>query len=809
MADTMNPDELGNMKASIDAMATSSVSVADTMAATQESTKIIGSSLEGSNTALAAFAATSKEILATLTSLNEIQKAQTSTQDKLVKKEKEGLVLQKDLTWMQARRLKGIEQELTKEKKFVEVAGQRVKLSKLESSIKKKSYGLMKKSASSASGFAKSTVAQVTGLSIGLGTIVGLLLKAYNNMRTLSGMTRQASAHFSGGVKEIGSARAAVFQLRRGFAATYEEAGKVVTSLAQMGMSAEEIEGKHFKKKTWLISKTADVKKFTNMQMSAARDQTAIRAKLSKEQETMTKGDFEHYTGLLKEREGDQRTSAKYLLAEAKEQESAFEKAEDKRRKGFKATYGAAQELYAIEKQYGIGVQQSGMFVKQMEQDYGKLNDEARVMLGAAIATATELDNIGVAELVDDWSKLIGQARTYKTDVMGILALYNTMMRKEDEIGLKGVPISVRKSIVSTVSAWKGALDLGLKAKLGKGETAPIRALEFESIGYGEQLKRFMDFARTQAPEGIETGTKAQKARANVRVRQIAEMYKFDPDVQKFLADAVVEGKINNETTKQQLKAYEAEKEAIKENEKLWNEQRGTLITEAGKTSQYLLTIQQLLQRKFEDFANKYLNPILSWLGDIWSAISELWENPEENQKKIETEKLIAKYGAGGASYFMHEGMKKYGPGMETGHKTDALLTMIGRQNPDDSLLQLGGKGLTAGARDVLDMFGMPGGKSLTQARTEYDNAMKWKMLGAAAADIASDPKLGPRFAKAMERRNYKETMRILGEWDRASHVGDAVAGTVAPVRSDGVKASGVSTAGGGATVQSTVTARK
>jgi len=741
MADSFDPSAVSSMEASMAKMATSSATVADAMQGMQTSMGGMREYMETVNTSSDSLDAALKEIV---TTVNYMARGIDEVADSV----------KESTTNMQ---------KFNKEtKSAAKNAGM---ISKFYAKMKKDIKGLPKSTAS----FAKSSAAQVTGMSIGLGTIVTLLLKAANNMRMLSGMTRQASAHFEGGQKQIGSARAAVMQLRRGFAATYEEAGGVVSSLAQMGMSAKEIEGTHFKKKTWIegpVAMTEELKRLSKSEYNAFKDVGRLQRDLSDNQTTMTDEEFEHKKGLMKERMWDQEYSSQRQMRIIKDQKeasiAAHEASEKTRRREYKTTYGAAQELYAIEKAFGVKVQQSGMFVKQMEQDYGKANDEARKMLGAAIATATQIDNIGVDELLSDWQKMINSAQTYKTDVNGILALYNTMMRKEAQMGLKGVPVGVRKDIAATVTSWKASMDLGMKARLGKGATPAERALEFENIDYGEQLSRAMNFLREIVPEGIEGGTAAEKSRAKIKVRKMAEKMEFPPDVQKHLADAVVEGKITSEETKKMNAQYEAERDAVAKNEKIWNEQRGKLIEHAGKTATKLLTIQQLLERKAADFAANYLQPIVNWLSEIWGAVSKLWEDPEQKLERKAMEELTKTMSPAQASYYLTDVMKKHGgkggalePKEFAGATGFDLIHSYAQQQGEGTL----GTGMATIGGLAKWVTG-----SAEEEREKYRVAATYASATRRSKELAADPDWGPKYASA-RKQSGKAAAKVFNDY--------------------------------------------
>jgi hypothetical protein len=413
-------------------------------------------------------------------------------------------------------------------------------------------------------------------------------------------------------------------------------------------------------------------------------------------------------------------------------------------------------------------------------------------MVGAAIATATQIDNISVAELISDWQTLISQAQTYKTDVNGILALYNTMMRKEDQMGLGGVPVSVAKSITSTVTAWKASLDLGLKAKLMEtrmpGKTAAERALGFEDLGYGEQLQSFMEYMQRIVGPGIAEGSEAAKAAAKVRVRRMAERFEFPSDVQKHLADAVVEGKITSKQTEEMNKKYEEAQERIAKSEKLWNEQRGYMIRYAGKTAAYTKSIQDLIQQYAADFAAKYLQPVVNWLSEIWSAISKLWEDPEQKMQRIAMEELTKSMSPAQASYALAQVMREHGkPGgaLDPGRKFEEA---TGWDLIKSYAVQQGGGGVGTGAAMIGGLGKWVFGDAEEQ-RAKYRAAATYATATRRVKEIEMDPEFGPMYRAAAG--SPKRQTQVLNDYIKYR------GGAKTPVASSIPGGSGTTVAGG------------
>lgn len=601
--DTMSPDALAGITAATESLTQSSHQAAQNMGNIQTAVGSIGEYLTNVTTSISEFEKLSDSISSTMESL-------VGDYQKLVEVQEKELDLRKK-----------INKERDKET---------AKLKKQANFWKKMEKGIGGATKKAYSGV-KSTAAQVTGMTIGLGTIVSLLIEAYNNMRRVRAMASQTASHFEDGQKSIGSARNSIMQLRRGFRTSYEEAGNVVNALAQMGMSAKEIEsGPGFKAGKFKLLGPEEVK-LSKEAAGYLEASVKFRAHAEKLAKKGNEAAFAYNTVAEDQAETGHKKQIQYVDEVNKKRRAEFAKTEEIRRKSYKKTYGAAEELYAIEKQYGISIQQSGSFVKRMEQDFGKLNEEGRTMLGVAIKTAAELDNIGISELIGDWEQLITKAQTYKTDVMGILGLYNQMMRKEGLMGIEA-PTSVKKSIVSDVAGWTANLDFGWKAKLGKGSSVTERAFEFEDASAGEKLKRALAMIQEEA-QGPTESIRKTKARA------LSAQLFTEKDTQKYLADLVVSGKVNEKAAEEGLKKLAEEQERIEKNEKLWRTDRGTLITKAKETARGLQTIQELIKKWAVDFMAQYVKPVLNWLGEIYTAVTELWQDTDKRVLAQETAK--------------------------------------------------------------------------------------------------------------------------------------------------------------------------
>lgn len=607
----------------------------------------INSYLNTVNNSASAFSAAMAQLVDLFGKLQKLTEDMDSTDKERLKTEKGMEISVESLSKKQKKIAESLAKQLDLKKQFVKVGGQEITMGKVtEAEAKKKEvhFKRIKQEIKEQLGSLKGQLTSMVGFNLSLGSVFALLLKVYNQMRMVHGMSMQAAAQMGGGAKNAGMMKDSIFQLRGAFAMTYEEAGAVVNQLAKMGFSAKDITGEHYKRATLILplehkhlEKSNALAKLKGVQIRAANDYETSAATYAAKREYSNMARQRVYAsnaralaemvqkGLNETYEQEKVASSELHKQEVTDAKAAFEKIEAARRKNFQETLGMAKELTAVQKKYGVELATSGGFVKKMELDFNKLNIEGRNMLGAAIKLGEEIDHLAPEDMINDWNTLIDQAKTYKTDVLGILALYKSMMRDEAAMGLKGVPYSVKKSIAETVSGWKATLALGLKAKLGKargGEEGPAaRALEFEEAGYGEQLTRFINFAKTQVDAN-------NKAGSVVKIRQLAEMFQFPPDVQKHIADMVVSGQASEEEVSKFTVEQKKQRESIEASEKAWSEGRGSLVTSASDIARSTQDIQKLIQQAVENFLAQYMDPIVNILKAIWELVGgaiEFW----------------------------------------------------------------------------------------------------------------------------------------------------------------------------------------
>ena len=481
---------------------------------------------------------------------------------------------------------------------------------------KKKFYGSAKDQGKRALSDVKGFSRSVTGMSLSLGGILALLLKATNNVNRMAGFGKQAAQQLGGADRDVKKLGRAVSGLHHTFLLTADEAGGVVNALTQMGMTAEEVSGKGFKK----------IQKSMKDMKSASTEEHRLNAKRA-----FTEADNMKRTAADRKRLFDKGNNEVRLMNKIKRGMAATEtSAANKQARAQETQIGAAKELYAIQVQYGLAIQQSATAVVTLEREFAASNVEARNMLGAAIKVGQKLDNIGLTEVVSDWQTMIQQAGTYQTHVMGILALYKTMLSTEkDSFWAKGIPTSVRKDVAGTIAGWNKNLSFGLKAWLitkdeaqkGMGSSSvAARGMMFEKMTgegrYGELFVKFAEKMKTDVAKGGGDEYTQMK-----KVRGMSEKFGFGKDASRYLAEFIVQGKGSNKGIQALGDKFAKEKKAVEESEKKWATQRGSLITHAADTARNIMTMEQRIRKAINRFAEKYVMPIITGINVVLSYL--------------------------------------------------------------------------------------------------------------------------------------------------------------------------------------------
>ena len=95
----------------------------------------------------------------------------------------------------------------------------------------------------------KSVALHTAGIQWSFGGILLALLSAWNEMRKVSGLSREIAGQLGGSVEAINAANSAIWDLRGRFRLTFDEAAALVGEVVDLGGTMEDISaGDHFKK---------------------------------------------------------------------------------------------------------------------------------------------------------------------------------------------------------------------------------------------------------------------------------------------------------------------------------------------------------------------------------------------------------------------------------------------------------------------------------------------------------------------------------------------------------------------------------
>ena len=471
---------------------------------------------------------------------------------------------------------------------------------------------------------------QVTGLDLSLGGIIATLVDVYNQYRKVGGLSMIAAGPlggaFKGGVKAVGQVRDAVGELRGTFGMTYEEAAEVVTQMTRMGVQGDKLAGKPFVPKS-LDSAAAKINKINKgiVEQEALLREGGEKARLNWENRAWpAEGGAEavskRYGEIMSPKEGEigkPLSKINSLVKERLEVEKQINSENDKARQAAMTSVGYARELTAIQKVYGISVGKSQSILNSLEMDYRTAEDSAHNMLGAVSLMTTELEKSGsklsLDEVLNDWGELLEKTRAYKTDVLGIMGLYSTLMRKTEgggdfaeKFGLGGMSKAVKMSIMNTTAAMPTQMDLGWQSKMGQGLPgagggSPVEnAMAFRDLfdtaeGTAEALKRVLTKSK-------EMGASGNPAVTRLRTEKILMASgKYTPDASFDLAKRMASGQITNEKIKDLAKEQVNEAKRLKELQKGWPKARQSLVDYAGTASRATVSAQDLIRQWLTD----------------------------------------------------------------------------------------------------------------------------------------------------------------------------------------------------------------
>lgn len=455
----------------------------------------------------------------------------------------------------------------------------------------------------------RGTTAQVArshiGIDLSLTGIVMALVDTYNLMRRIHGESMMIAGKMGGTTKAIGASKAAIGDLHKNFAMSYDDAAKIVHVLGKVGISADRLaSGAKRQSASYQTSKDLLEEQTTILKNMSTTEKFM---EISRKNENMSE----------KQRMEALRTYHGWEFAEKQKLHEVEKKISAEREKHLRIQEqiaktdarraAIASEVYAIQVKYGIGVEQSANQLKNLMANYGKTDEQARALYGTvlgtfdALAASGELPfDISAEELVGDWGKLIEYARVYKIDMLGILSVYQSMLRDSKLIGLEGVSTQVKKEITKTLVSAPLEMSYGWKARLAEGGGTPAqRAIEFEKRASDKEkgplyvLKRTVDVM----DEMLGTVTEGNKADQEIRGRMLLEKMGYGKESAVELTRAWLSKGLTGKNVDKLLKSQADDLKSMKKSEEQWTKHRGDLIDYGRQAAVAVTSTQDLVKR--------------------------------------------------------------------------------------------------------------------------------------------------------------------------------------------------------------------
>ena len=199
-----------------------------------------------------------------------------------------------------------------------------------------------------------------------------------------------------------------------------------------------------------------------------------------------------------------------------------------------------SEEVVAIEKVHGLGAQETAQAVTDVADSYGMAADQASLFLRSVREATKTIPGLSMSEVTADMLDLVRTTRAYNTDLLGVAAMYNTLMNKDiaKKLGLGDLPKAARKELAMTVAGFSEKLSDGLKAALGQeeGMTLAEALMNFEKMDPAKKFVKMAQFITKNVAQF--TGAEQEFA-----VRQWLKEFGFQSsDIQETLQKAFASG---------------------------------------------------------------------------------------------------------------------------------------------------------------------------------------------------------------------------------------------------------------------------
>lgn len=274
-----------------------------------------------------------------------------------------------------------------------------------------------------------------------------------------------------------------------------------------------------------------------------------------------------------------------------------------------------AEEMLSIEKLQNVAAADQLSKMSGLVNSFGLANTEAQNHLVLLREEAETLGEKGIMmsmeEYVNTWSEMIDKTKVYNKDLLATTALYNTLIKKADQIGFDEVPVELRKDVAKTIAGFGAELDDGMKSLLGRGETIEDRLLEFEGLDAVEKFKRFGE-------EVIKRTSHLEGSTKKIFLRKWMERANFtSKEMQKVMADAFSEGAFSAENFQKTISIIQQERLSKEKMEERAASVREELLRVGKQVSADLVS----LETEIKQWVNNKLRPLVT---DLTNAINDL-----------------------------------------------------------------------------------------------------------------------------------------------------------------------------------------
>lgn len=280
-----------------------------------------------------------------------------------------------------------------------------------------------------------------------------------------------------------------------------------------------------------------------------------------------------------------------------------------------------SEEVVAIEKVHGLGAQETAQAVMDVADSYQMTADQASIFLRSVREATKTVPGLSMTEATSDMLELVRATRAYNVDLLGVAAMYNTLISKDvaKKLGLGDLPKAARKELAMTVAGFSDKLSDGLKAALGQEEGSSLAEalMNFEKMDPAKKFVKMAQFITKNVAQF--TGAEQEFA-----VRQWLKEFGFtSSDIQETLQKAFVSGGFSAEGLEGVLKEVGKQRDILEKAGENDAVNRAKLLAEAQGIAAGLAgweaRLEQAVRKAFfgsADFGKlkESIDAILAWM---------------------------------------------------------------------------------------------------------------------------------------------------------------------------------------------------